>query len=315
MPFSQSIRDEALLSCGRHCCICHKFCGTKIELHHILPIAGGGLDTLENCIPLCFDCHADQSSYDFKHPKGSKYTINELKRHKESWFNKILETQPFSSRPEHLKLDQEIFCELTTILPYEGTISFLKEFNFAGFAFEWRRIEPFIVFLHRNEDPAFEFIDADLEGLKGSMAQAAKSLIGLLNTETFATTQPGYQTVPPEMEMTDPEGFKAIIEGIHVSADTVCSLYGDLIRLARRKLAISPTLVNIDDAKMDFIESSGVLWKFNKQRDLEPFPYCISCKLVMSQFADLMLCSKCNFQAPFKHSETKAFFEKAKKEV
>ena len=30
-----------------------------MELHHIKQVAYGGEDTFENCIPLCFDCHAD----------------------------------------------------------------------------------------------------------------------------------------------------------------------------------------------------------------------------------------------------------------
>ena len=32
MSFPQAVSDEALVKCGR-CCICHKFCETKIELH------------------------------------------------------------------------------------------------------------------------------------------------------------------------------------------------------------------------------------------------------------------------------------------
>ncbi|HEY1937090.1 MAG TPA: HNH endonuclease [Candidatus Angelobacter sp.] len=56
MSFSQTDVEKALISCGRHCCLCHKFCGTNIELHHIVPESKGGLDVLDNAIPLCFDC-------------------------------------------------------------------------------------------------------------------------------------------------------------------------------------------------------------------------------------------------------------------
>lgn len=35
MGFSDKIQAEALAACERRCCICHKFCGTKMELHHI----------------------------------------------------------------------------------------------------------------------------------------------------------------------------------------------------------------------------------------------------------------------------------------
>jgi hypothetical protein len=56
MAFPPEVAEQALLACARYCCLCHKFCGNKIETHHI--VQGGG-DTFENCIPLCFDCHAE----------------------------------------------------------------------------------------------------------------------------------------------------------------------------------------------------------------------------------------------------------------
>lgn len=45
MGFSQNIVNLVLVKCKRSCCICHKFCGTKIELHHIKQVAEGGEDT------------------------------------------------------------------------------------------------------------------------------------------------------------------------------------------------------------------------------------------------------------------------------
>jgi hypothetical protein len=41
MGFPDKIREEALVRSGRHCCLCHKFCGTKIEAHHIKLVADG----------------------------------------------------------------------------------------------------------------------------------------------------------------------------------------------------------------------------------------------------------------------------------
>ena len=64
MPFDSNVKEDVLVSCGRHCCICHKFCGTKIEVHHIREESEGGDNAAENAIPLCFDCHADMRSYD-----------------------------------------------------------------------------------------------------------------------------------------------------------------------------------------------------------------------------------------------------------
>lgn len=86
MGFPQSVSEKALAASGRCCCICHKFCGIKIELHHIKQVADGGEDTFDNCIPLCFDCHADMGKADPKHNKGKRYTEKELKLHRDNWY-------------------------------------------------------------------------------------------------------------------------------------------------------------------------------------------------------------------------------------
>lgn len=86
MSFSEKVQAEALAACGRCCCICHKFCGTKIALHHIKQKAYGGDDTFENCIPLCLDCHEDMGKADPKHATGKHYTERELIMHRDNWY-------------------------------------------------------------------------------------------------------------------------------------------------------------------------------------------------------------------------------------
>lgn len=88
MGFSSSVADEVLVRCGRHCCLCGIFAGQKIELHHIKQVAEGGDDSVENCIPLCLNCHAEVKSYNEKHPKGRKYTEKELKGHRDRCYAK-----------------------------------------------------------------------------------------------------------------------------------------------------------------------------------------------------------------------------------
>lgn len=86
MGFPQSVVDEVLIKCGRHCCLCGKYAGSKMELHHIKQVADGGEDTIDNCIPLCLDCHADVGSYNPRHPKGRKFTEKELKGHRDKYY-------------------------------------------------------------------------------------------------------------------------------------------------------------------------------------------------------------------------------------
>jgi tetratricopeptide (TPR) repeat protein len=88
MSWPDAVKEEALYLCDRHCCLCGKECGINIELHHIDQKADGGPNTLENAIPLCFDCHAKVGHYNVKHPKGTKYSPNELRRYREHAYAK-----------------------------------------------------------------------------------------------------------------------------------------------------------------------------------------------------------------------------------
>ena len=100
MSFPQHVAEKVLVDCRRSCAICHKFCGFKLELHHIKPKSLGGEDSYDNCIPLCFDCHAEVRAYDVKHPKGKKYTESELIQHKNRWYTKVKDSTHFDEKEE-----------------------------------------------------------------------------------------------------------------------------------------------------------------------------------------------------------------------
>src|SRR5437016_6450420 len=85
MPFNRNQIGELLAACHRRCCICHRFCGVKIETDHIRPSANGGSDDIDNAIPVCFDCHAEIHSYNDQHPRGRKFLPAELRMHRDQW--------------------------------------------------------------------------------------------------------------------------------------------------------------------------------------------------------------------------------------
>ncbi len=85
MAFSRKDAANLLVQCHRRCCVCHRFCGSKIELDHITTAAEGGDDSIDNAIPVCFECHAEIHSYNDKHPRGRKFQPDELRGHKEQW--------------------------------------------------------------------------------------------------------------------------------------------------------------------------------------------------------------------------------------
>ena len=76
---------ELLVRCHRRCCVCHRFCGVKIETHHIDNPEDG---SITNAIPVCFDCHAEIGHYNnVNHKKGRKFQPDELRKHKEQWLD------------------------------------------------------------------------------------------------------------------------------------------------------------------------------------------------------------------------------------
>ncbi len=85
MAFSDSEVQDLLVRCHRRCCVCHKYCGVKIEIDHIKPRADGGSDDISNAIPVCFECHAEIHLYNPEHPKGRRFTPDELRHHRDQW--------------------------------------------------------------------------------------------------------------------------------------------------------------------------------------------------------------------------------------
>ena len=126
MSFPDKVVVAALTACERRCCICHKFCGTKIELHHIKQKADGGEDAFENCIPLCFDCHADMGQGDPRHPKGKRYSAKELIQHRDNWYEKVRNSR--EGMEEATKEDiEKLFADEAVILDGGNEAGYSKQ--------------------------------------------------------------------------------------------------------------------------------------------------------------------------------------------
>jgi hypothetical protein len=104
MGFPLKIRQEALRLSARHCSVCHRYRGVKMEVHHLKQEADGGKNTLENAIPLCFDCHSDAGHFNIRHPKGTKFSISELSKAREDWYLFVQD----NSIPEKLIISEHI---------------------------------------------------------------------------------------------------------------------------------------------------------------------------------------------------------------
>jgi len=240
MSFSEDVAQRVLVSCGRHCCLCHKFCGTRIELHHIQAVGDRGEDTFENCIPLCFDCHAEVKSYNPRHPKGRKYSEAELEEHRNRWYTKVQDSGGTIVQPEYLDLDRTVFMRIRGLLPSSGVIAFLRHHHYG---------EPCLSAEHHGlwefcrecDLPEFEFIDTDLEGLRVELKQNTLEFLEVAGRELFRVETTGnerYVAVPAEWKDSDWKRYDKAVATLNEFANDVIAAYDSLIRLGRRKLAV-----------------------------------------------------------------------------
>lgn len=172
MSFPQSVAEKTLLACGRCCCICHVFCGTKVELHHIKPKSNGGSDDYDNCIPLCFNCHSEMGKP--THHKGRGYSEAELKAHRDNWYeSKKMALQMNGGICTADKQQFEKICALFAQAEYV-----LSDHDMVG-AFQQSDIAGLLYYADCSEDPFNRFIDAELEMLRSKLLKQLQECVAI----------------------------------------------------------------------------------------------------------------------------------------
>ena len=210
-----------------------------MEIHHIVEVSEGGDDDPSNAIPLCFDCHADMRSYDHKHPKGNKYTRKELERHRDNWIEKVAGNIGVVNREETIATDTHVYRHIICLLPWNGSVGFIRANNFNGFHFKPEVLDQFHKFEHELQNPAFQFLDPDLEGLLARLTKHIDDFMLTIAQETFAVGE-GWNAVPDDWLETNPSRFKKAVEDLHSHARLTVEAYDTLVQTATRKLGVLP---------------------------------------------------------------------------
>jgi hypothetical protein len=91
MSFGPQVKKEALVKAARRCCVCRRYKGVGVEVHHIVQEVDGGPNTIDNAIVVCFDCHSAAGHYNTRHPRGTKFSPDELRKHRDEWFRQVEE--------------------------------------------------------------------------------------------------------------------------------------------------------------------------------------------------------------------------------
>ena len=243
MSFPQSVKEKAMVACGRRCSICHKFCGLNMEVHHIIQEAEGGSNEFENAIPLCFDCHADVGHYNPKHPKGIKYSKVELREHRNNWYKKI-ETFPVirnePNNPKYIDMDTATFYELEKHLPF-SVLKYLSELDFGTGKYSFGYLNDIQQFPNLSRFPQYEFLDMDLEcakaDLSGSIEDFFASSLPYLHSDDAK-----WVMIPRDWKYKNPESYFHGVEILNHASTKIWKNYCSYISLCRRKLEVNVKL-------------------------------------------------------------------------
>ena len=177
--FPKDVKDRAAVACNRSCCICHQFKGLKLEFHHIKQKADGGDDTFENCIPLCFDCHGDMGGVNPRHPKGNSYSENELRMHRDAWYGKCSNSADEPVCEDDRKLFEKIKrCFSGRV----GETLYNEDLRWSHADGSFREL---FELEYELLNPVNEFVNAELEKLRGTLLDKIRTFTYVLSMNTF----------------------------------------------------------------------------------------------------------------------------------
>lgn len=111
-----------------------------METDHIVPATESADHSIENAIPVCFDCHAEIHAYNPSHPRGRRFTAEELRAHKEQWLQ-ICATRPEIFVEAARQVDIGPLQGLLDELDYNLVISRNLDFSTLGFQFRDTQME------------------------------------------------------------------------------------------------------------------------------------------------------------------------------
>ncbi len=181
-------------------------------------------------------------SYDFKHPKGTKYTPTELKRHRGNWYQKVAETPGQNSAGSRVfPADILAYRRLIELLPWDGSMTWLDSFHFAA-SFPNSLLKPFDDALFDAQNPLSEFFDADLESLRADFIShigAWRDLVAretFIQGETIIEEEGAIRDFRRKLHFVNETHHRQMQEAINDSATASVKAYRNLVREAELRL-------------------------------------------------------------------------------
>jgi hypothetical protein len=240
-PTPPAIELTVLDQSRRRCTLCFHLKGDLSEKHGQIAHLD---DNPANCVEdnLAFMCIEHHSLYDSTTRQHKNYTIQEAKTARARLYqaigngDHITAGSPKALPNAGIDADRRTLARLVELMGTSGSIDFLRTNNFAGWSFEWSRLDGLQQSL-AHSGPEHEFLDTDIEQLRVAFQAACHAFMKYAAFNTFVVGSSGRQGIPEDWETEQPERFDKTVKEIHEGADRVCRCYDELIRAARRRLA------------------------------------------------------------------------------
>lgn len=227
-----------MIACGRRCCLCHKFTGVGMECHHITPQAQGGEDSYVNCIPLCFDCHAEVGHYSSEHPKGTKFSPEELRGHRDHWYATYANGTGPGAPTGYEELDRKLYLKLYDLL---GGSSQMIHFRDHDYSYDYHTSVDDRLWSFINEVglPQTEFFDSQMAA---ALADLRASINNYLRDKVNRIWHDGdIAHIPPEWIYKSEsleKRFEEAAEVMNKAATRIWETFTQFVKTARFHLKV-----------------------------------------------------------------------------
>ncbi len=136
------------------------------------------------------------------------------------------------------QLDIDLFNRIREMLPADYAVVELRDHDF-GNAYQRRLTVLLNDLVWESKQPDFEFLDTELEATKDRMIEGIERF--LATSAQYGATQKGapeWYRVPPDWMHERPDKWREVVKELNDAADEITAAYNELVRTARRKMAV-----------------------------------------------------------------------------
>ena len=236
LPATQA---DILVESRRRCAMC-------FHLHGDLSVKAGQIAHIDRErsnnaeANLCFLCLEHHDEYDRKHSQSKGWQPAELTEIKSRFQQAITSGEhlvmPKPQPAVGLNTDRQTLAKIEALMTQAGTLEVLQQHNFGG-PFATAVLDVVNGFCYQT-GAGHEFIDQELEQKRAAFLGACNAFSHDAGHFTFNLSNSHLRRVPAEWHTANREHYDKVVEGLNGKATALFAIYDDLVRSARRRLAL-----------------------------------------------------------------------------